>query len=97
MCLAGMSGILLAFGVAGANFTWTDPRRMNAGVTGCLGQALAALFLPVAFGFFIVPLLLVTVLNWPQVYGSLAGPQPVLHCAIAALLPPWLVRTGWKC
>ena len=93
MCLAGMSGLLLAFGVAGANFTWTDPRRMNAGVTGCLGQALAALFLPVAFGFFIVPLLLVTVLNWPQVYGSLAGAAAgIAICAIAALLPPWLVR-----
>ena len=32
MCQAGMNGILLAFGVAGANFNWTDPRRMNAGV-----------------------------------------------------------------
>ena len=93
MCLAGMNGILLAFGAAGANFTWTDPRRMNAGVTGCLGQALAALFLPVAFGFFIVPLLLVTVLNWPPVYGSLAGAVAgIAISATAALLPPWLVR-----
>ena len=40
MCQAGMNGILLAFGVAGANFNWTDPRRMNAGAIGCLGQAL---------------------------------------------------------
>jgi hypothetical protein len=93
MCLAGMSGILLAFGVAGANFNWTDPRRMNAGVIGCLGQALAALFLPVAFGFFIAPLLLVTVLNWPPVYGSLAGAVAgIAISATAALLPPWLVR-----
>ena len=93
MCLAGMNGILLAFGVAGANFNWTDPRRMNAGVNGCLGQALAALFLPVAFGFFIAPLLLVTVLNWPPVYGSLAGAVAgIAICATAALLPPWLVR-----
>src|SRR6185503_10977494 len=30
MCQAGMAGILLSFGVAGANLTWDDPRRMNA-------------------------------------------------------------------
>jgi ABC-2 type transport system permease protein len=93
LCQAGMNGILLAFGVAGANFNWTDPRRMNAGVIGCLGQAITGLFLPVSFGFFIGPLLLVTVFHWPQVYGYLAG--AVLGTAVSAtcaLLPPWLVR-----
>ncbi|MGD0752319.1 MAG: hypothetical protein ABSA23_13045 [Anaerolineales bacterium] len=93
LCQAGMSGILLAFGVAGANFNWTDPRRMNAGVIGCLGQALTALFLPIAFGFFIGPLLLMTIMNWPQVYGYLAGAVAgVAVSATAALLPPWLAR-----
>jgi hypothetical protein len=93
MCQAGMSGILLAFGVAGANFNWTDPRRMNAGAIGCLGQALTALFLPIAFGFFIGPLLLVVVFNWPQIYGYLAGALAgVAVSATGALLPPWLVQ-----
>jgi ABC-2 type transport system permease protein len=93
LCLAGMNGILLAFGVAGANFNWTDPRRMNAGAIGCLGQALTALFLPIAFGFFIGPLLLVTALNWPQIYGYLAGAVAgIAVSATAMLLPPWLVR-----
>ena len=92
-CQAGMSGILLAFGVAGANFNWTDPRRMNAGTMGCLGQALSGLFLPIAFGFFIGPLLLVAVLNWPQIYGYLAGAVVgIAVSATGALLPPWLVR-----
>jgi hypothetical protein len=93
MCLAGMNGILLAFGAAGANFNWTDPRRMNAGTTGCLGQFLTALSLPISFGFFIGPLLLVSVSNWPQVYGYLAG--GIAGTAVAglcAVLPPWLVR-----
>ena len=93
MCQAGMNGILLAFGVAGANFNWTDPRRMNAGVIGCLGQLVTVLFLPIAFGFFIGPLLLVTILNWPQIYGYLAGAiAGIAISAACALLPPWLVQ-----
>ena len=94
MCQAGMNGILLAFGVMGANFNWTDPRRMNAGAIGCLGQFLTVLFLPVSFGLFIGPLLLASILHWPQVYGYLAG--GIVGTAVAglcAILPPWLVRT----
>ena len=37
MCLAGMNGILLAFGVLGANFKWEDPRKMSAGKLGLPG------------------------------------------------------------
>jgi len=46
---------------------------MNAGTMGCLGQALSGLFLPHRVRFFHRPLLLVAVLNWPQIYGYLAG------------------------
>ena len=92
-CLAGMNGILLAFGVAGANFNWTDPRRMNAGAIGCLGQALTGLFLPIAFSFFIGPMLLVAVFQWPQIYGYLAGAVAGIAVSVTcALLPPWLVQ-----
>jgi ABC-2 type transport system permease protein len=93
MCLGGMNGILLAFGVAGANFKWEDPRKMSAGSLGCLGQALTMLYLPLAFGLFIGPLLLVSAFNWPQVYGYLAG--FILGFGLTgtcAFLPPWLVR-----
>jgi ABC-2 type transport system permease protein len=93
MCLAGMNGILLAFSVLGANFNWTDPRRMNAGGLGCLGQFLTSLFLPVSFGMFIGPLLLVTVLGWSPFLGYLAGlVLGVATCGVCAILPPWLVR-----
>ena len=93
MCQAGMNGILLAFGVMGANFNWTDPRRMNAGSIGCLGQILTVLFLPISFGFFIGPLLLVSIFGWPQVYGYLAGGiAGVALSMTCAILPPWLVR-----
>jgi ABC-2 type transport system permease protein len=93
LCQAGMCGILLAFGAAGANFNWTDPRRMNAGATGCLGQFLTALFLPISFGCFIGPLLLASLFNWPLLYGYLAGGIVGTTVAgLCAVLPPWLVR-----
>jgi hypothetical protein len=97
MCLAGMTGMLLAFGVAGANFTWEDPRKMNSGVMGCFGQLLTMIYLPLSFGFFTAPLGLAQFLNYPLVYGYLAG--LLLGSAFATgftLIPLWLVwrRTG---
>jgi ABC-2 type transport system permease protein len=93
MCLAGMNGLLLGFGAAGARFDWDDPRKMNAGNLGCLGQALTFAFLPLAFGLFIGPLFLASAFNWPLIFGYLAG--GILGVGVnlvAALLPPWLVR-----
>jgi ABC-2 type transport system permease protein len=93
MCLAGMNGILLAFGVAGANFKWEDPRKMSAGSLGCLGQFVAMLYLPLAFGLFIAPIWLVSAINSPQGFGYLVG--AILGTAVnavCAFLPPWLVR-----
>ncbi|HTX91195.1 MAG TPA: hypothetical protein VMC09_08260 [Anaerolineales bacterium] len=93
MCLAGMNGLLLAFGVAGANFNWTDPRRMNAGALGCLGQFLTSLFLAFSFSLFVGPLVLVALFQWPLVYGYLVGGIfGIVICGLAAFLPPWLVR-----
>ena len=93
MCLAGMNGVLLAFGAAGANFKWEDPRKMTAGSLGCLGQFLAMLTLPLTFGIFISPLLIVNLFQWPQVYGYLVG--SIVGVAVTgtfAFLPPWLAR-----
>jgi ABC-2 type transport system permease protein len=73
LCLAGMTGILLAFGVLGANLTWDDPRKINSGGMGCLGQILTMLYIPISFGLFIAPLGLVSLFNLPLIYGYLAG------------------------
>ena len=93
MCLAGMNGILLSFGVAGANFSWDDPRKMNSGVMGCFGQLVTMLYLPLAFGLFIAPLGIVGLLELPLAYGYLFG--LIFGAGIAAgfaLIPLWLVR-----
>jgi ABC-2 type transport system permease protein len=93
LCLAGMAGILLSFGVAGANFTWEDPRRMNSGMMGCFGQILTIIYLPLSFGLFVAPLGFAQLLKFPLVYGYLAG--LILGSAFAAaftFIPLWLVR-----
>ena len=73
MCLAGMNGILLGFGAAGANFEWQDVRKINSGNMGCLGSIVTGLFLPVAFGLFIGPLWIAAVFQFPMIFGYLAG------------------------
>ncbi|MBN2116876.1 MAG: hypothetical protein JW730_09905 [Anaerolineales bacterium] len=93
MCLAGMTGMLLSFGVAGANFTWDDPRKMNSGMLGCFGQILTMIYLPISFGLFIAPLGLAPLLQFPLAYGYLAG--LILGSTFAAgfaIVPLWLVR-----
>jgi hypothetical protein len=93
MCQAGTTGILLAFGVAGANFTWDDPRRMNSGGLGCLGQILTMLYLPISFGLFMIPLGLANALGFPIGYGYLFGLFiGVVTTALCAYVPLWLVR-----
>ena len=94
MCLAGMNGILLAFGALGANFKWEDPRKMSAGQLGCLGQLLGMLYLPVAFLLFIGPLWLAPVFCLPPVAGYLGGlVLGVTITGCCAFLPPWLIRS----
>jgi ABC-2 type transport system permease protein len=93
MCLAGMTGILLSFGVAGANFTWEDPRRMSGGAMGCLGQIVSMLYLPLSFGLFVAPLGFANILEFPISYGY--GIGLILGSAVTAgfaFIPLWLVR-----
>jgi ABC-2 type transport system permease protein len=93
MCQAGTAGLLLAFGAVGANFNWEDPRKMNAGSMGCLGQIATMLYLPVAFGAFIVPLGVVSLFGLPLAYGYLAGLLLGMGItAFSAYMPLWLVR-----
>jgi ABC-2 type transport system permease protein len=93
LCLAGMAGMLLSFGVAGANLTWDDPRKMNSGMLGCLGQIATIIYLPISFGLFVAPLGFAQFLELPLFYGYLAG--LILGSSFAAgftFIPLWLVR-----
>ena len=92
MCQAGMAGILLSFGAAGANLTWDDPRRMNAGALGCFGQIVAMLYLPISFGLFIIPLGFASFFEFPILYGYLFGLLMGSGVTVlSAYVPLWLV------
>lgn len=73
MCLAGMTGILLGFDSANANLEWDDPRKITRARTSCLSSIVTVAFIPVAFGAFIVPLVLAAVFHLPLMLGYLAG------------------------
>jgi hypothetical protein len=73
LCMAGMNGIMTGFGAAGANFDWDDPRKMNNGLLGCLGQLATMLYLPVSLALFLGPLWLAAALQLPLVVGYLIG------------------------
>ena len=91
-CLSGMNGIQLAFGVAGANFNWEDPRRMSAGGMGCLGSIVTPIYLLIDLAFFFLPPFLAEMFRLPVLYGYLVG--AVLGIGFSVLctwLPPRLV------
>lgn len=93
LSLAGMTGLTLGFSAPGANLNWDDPRRMNAGAIGCLGQFLTFAFLPLVFVLFIGPLGLTGFFQLPDAIGYIAGIILGGGVSIAfAVVPPMLAR-----
>jgi hypothetical protein len=91
--LAGMTGLTLGFGAAGANLSWDDPRKMNAGAMGCLGQFLTFAFLPLVFALFIGPLSLAGIFQLPAFVGYLVGILLGGGVSLAfTIVPPMLAR-----
>ncbi len=89
LCLAGVCGLNLAFGVAGANLEWEDPRQMVRGATGCLSALATVAFMVCSLGLFFVPALVFPPLGWSgvlgQIVGLLAGGGFSLCCVFFAL------------
>jgi ABC-2 type transport system permease protein len=71
--IAGVAGINLTYGVLGVNLTWEDPRRMNAGFSGCLSPLLSIIYLAVDSALFIGPAMLLAVFGVPALIGQAAG------------------------
>jgi ABC-2 type transport system permease protein len=93
LCIAGTAGLNLAFGVAGANFDWEDPRRMNRGSAGCLGALASIIYLVAGLALFFGPAVLAGVLGFPETIGQLLGLALGGSVSlVVAVLPLWLVR-----
>jgi ABC-2 type transport system permease protein len=73
LSFAGMSGVLLAFGVNGANLEWTDPRQMIRGNSGCFGSLAGMLYIVLSAGLFYGPLVIGQALDLPTFAGGIAG------------------------
>jgi ABC-2 type transport system permease protein len=72
-CIAGVDGINLTFGVAGANFEWDDPRHMVKGLNGCFGAIASIAFLLIALALFLGPTLGLPLLGVPELVGQITG------------------------
>jgi hypothetical protein len=93
--LIQMAGILVAFGVPGANFAWDDPRKMSSGKFGCLGLIVVFTYSLVTFGLFVGPPLLALFLDQPEIYGYLIGLFLGSIFSIGgALMALWLAKGG---
>ncbi len=71
--ITGVAGINLTYGILGVNLKWEDPRRMNAGFSGCLSPFLSLLYLGVDATLFIGPAMLLAVLGGPALAGEAIG------------------------
>jgi ABC-2 type transport system permease protein len=90
LCLAGVTGVNLAFGVTGAVFNWEDPRQMVRGTSGCLSTLSSAACVAVCLLFFAGPVFAATLLSLPEIVGQIAalalGGAVSLACALVPLL-----------
>ena len=90
---SGLTGISLAFGVAGARFDWKDPRKMNSGPAGCLLSIVSMLYIVLNLGLFFAPPILFAAVGSFEAYGQfLGGMFGGIMSLICALMPPWMVR-----
>jgi ABC-2 type transport system permease protein len=71
LSFAGMSGVLLSFGVTGANLEWSDPRQMIRGSAGCTGSLVGLVYIVMSGGLFYAPLLISQSLGVPQLPSAM--------------------------
>jgi ABC-2 type transport system permease protein len=89
LCFAGATSISEAFGVVGARFDWTDPRKMQGGITGCFSSLVCFIYMGFSILFLVAPALALPALGLPaysgQVAGLLVGGAICLACAVVPL------------
>jgi len=73
LTLAGITSINLAFGIAGTNMDWTNPRNMQRGSAGCLASIATVLFVGFSLAVFFLPLLFLPNLGVPLIISMFIG------------------------
>jgi ABC-2 type transport system permease protein len=93
LCIAGNAGLNLAFGIAGANMNWEDPRQMQRTASGCLSALATMIYLPITLLLFFGPPVLLAALGLPEIIGQAIG--LVLGgglSLVCVIVPLWLVH-----
>ncbi len=94
-CLAGITGILLSAGIAGARMDWENPRQSSLrGYTGCLVFIFSAIYFFIVQGAFFAPTILWEVISGQtaliaDIIGLLLG---MILSAAGAIIPLILVH-----
>jgi ABC-2 type transport system permease protein len=92
-CNAGLAGINIAFGIAGARFDWKDPRKMASSATGCFSSLASMAYIFINLVLFFAPPILFAAVGAPEIYGQfLGGMFGGLVSFICLAVPPWMVR-----
>ncbi len=73
LCIAGNTGIQLAFGIAGANMNWDNPQHMQKGLSSCLGSLVSMVYYPLCLALFFGPAIAAPLFNLPTLLGQFAG------------------------
>jgi ABC-2 type transport system permease protein len=71
--IAALCALYLAFGTAGANLRWEDPRHITRGMTGCIGWLVGSATAVIVAGVFIGVPFLVSLFGAPEALGQLIG------------------------
>jgi len=71
--IAALCAVYLAFGTAGANLRWEDPRQVTRGTTGCIGWLFGSATAVTVAGVFVGIPPLVSLFGAPEALGQLMG------------------------
>jgi hypothetical protein len=90
--LAGAVGVNLAFGVAGVNMSWQNPRAMLRGTYGCAASLASIGYLLLTVALFFGPPVAFSMFGLPETPGRLLGLALGIASSLAfAIIPPTAV------
>ncbi len=90
--IAGAVGVNLAFGAAGTNLKWQNPRRMLRTSFGCLSSLVGTVYMGVIIALFFGPPIVFGYFGLAESLGKLVGLLLGIPASLAcAILPPSFV------
>jgi hypothetical protein len=92
--IAALCAVYLAFGTAGANLKWEDPRQVTRGTTSCIGWIVGTAVVGIIAGVFMGIPVLLDLLNVPIVLAQILGLTVGLALCIVVMVTAFLWATG---